>query len=255
MLVDRRACKSVPADRCAAPTTDRLWQTCCAGKACNVNACPLETLDACTGSKSLPLMRAMKADKKEAFITSNDGVKLAYETFGSDGPVVVLLHGAQVAVRSELGTQASRAHSLFAMWLQAGRARDITTIVMSMCAPGRSKHVHRLCTLTQAHGVCPCLLSCVLTLTCCGPGPGQVLPRVRGRPALPRQLRPAGVGERPLQQRTSERLTRAGLAEAARQGYHVARLAADLHDLLQILDLWVRPHGSSPCPLPWPGRD
>ena len=24
------------------------------------------------------------------------------------------------------------------------------------------------------------------------------------------------------------------------QGYHVARLAADLHDLLQILDLWVR---------------
>ena len=46
----------------------------------------------------------MKADKKEAFITSNDGVKLAYETFGSDGPVVVLLHGAHVAVCSELGT-------------------------------------------------------------------------------------------------------------------------------------------------------
>ena len=37
----------------------------------------------------------MKGDKKEAYITTNDGVRIAYERFGSEeGPIVVLLHGA-----------------------------------------------------------------------------------------------------------------------------------------------------------------
>lgn len=36
----------------------------------------------------------MKGEKKEAYITANDGVRIAYQCFGSEGPVVVLLHGA-----------------------------------------------------------------------------------------------------------------------------------------------------------------
>jgi hypothetical protein len=96
----------------------------------------------------------MRADKKEAFITSNDGVKLAYEVFGSDGPVVVLLHGAQVAVSSHLcatGKQSSQpVYNVAAGWSGSRHYYDRNVYVR----PGRSEHVLRLSTLTRAYWVC-----------------------------------------------------------------------------------------------------
>ncbi|KAK9835967.1 hypothetical protein WJX81_002235 [Elliptochloris bilobata] len=93
----------------------------------------------------------MNAEKKEAFITTNDGVKVAYQCFGSEGPVVVLLHG----------------------WSGSRHYYDRNTHEI-----GKSCRVYAV------------------------------------------DLRFHGSSGRP------------------EWGYHVARLAADLHDLLQILDLW-----------------
>ncbi len=84
----------------------------------------------------------MKGDKKEAYITTNDGVRIAYERFGSEeGPIVVLLHGA---CRCQIGydnVARQSVHCNVPFFLnsvvfpeQAGVAHGTTTIEMRTCA-------------------------------------------------------------------------------------------------------------------------
>ena len=81
----------------------------------------------------------MKGDKKEAYITTNDGVRIAYERFGSEeGPIVVLLHGA---CRCQIGYDSVARQSVhcnvqfFLIPLfSLGRLEWLTALLRSECA-------------------------------------------------------------------------------------------------------------------------